>query len=509
MDKMQIALEAINIVKKFSGVTAVNGVNFKLLKGEIHAVVGQNGAGKTTLLRIFGGVIPPDSGKILVDGVEVKIRDPRDAKKLGITLIHQEATIFPNLSVAENIFLQARAYRDSIFRIFKFNEVAEEFREYLKRVGIEVDPRAKVSSLNVAEQQMIQVARALIEGSRIILLDEPTSSLARPDIEKLFRVMRSLKEEGISMVFVTHRVSEVFEIADRVTVMREGKVVATLPVNNTSEQELVKLMIGRDLKEFYITKDSSDELCRDGPVLKIRNLSTIPNESKVSLNNISFDVCRGEVIGVVGLLRAGKTELGKALVGVEKISGGEIFVEGQRVRFNDPSDALKHGILYLPEDRIREGLVLQMSVRDNIVLPITTKIAFLKLLRNFRRENEEAEKWVKSLNIITPSIYSKVDTLSGGNKQKVLLAKTLAVRPKVLILDEPTLGIDIGAKVEIRRIIKEISEQGVAVILISSDVDEVLSLADRILVLSSGKQLGIYRRGEIQREKLMSLLGVS
>lgn len=506
-NKDRIVLETRGLIKYFPGVIALKGIDFDLRIGEVHALVGQNGAGKTTFLRIINGIIRPDGGEIYVNGKKVVIKNPRDAKDLGITLVHQESTLFPNLSVAENIFIASRLYPLK-FRFLNHAEMFDEAMKYLEMIKIKLDPRTKIRDLSTAHRQLIQVARAIAEGANIICLDEPTSALTEKDVKHLFEVMHELRERGISFIFVTHRIPEIFDIADRVTILRDGQKIATKNIHDVDEKEVIKLMLGRELSEFYIVKEMKENMESRIPLLEVYNLRTISTKAtEISLKGISFSLYSGEVLGVVGLLGAGKSELGKALVGLQKIVDGKIKFNGKEVQIKSPVEAKKYGIYYLPEDRLREGLILLMSVKDNIVLPSISRISKMRIMRNLSIEKFIAENYIKQLNIVTPSLYSKVETLSGGNKQKVLIAKALEIKPTLIILDEPTFGIDIGAKIEIRKIIRELSGRGMAIILLTSDIDEALTLSDRILILSEGRQIGLFNREALTRERVIELLG--
>ncbi|RLE55649.1 MAG: D-xylose ABC transporter ATP-binding protein [Thermoprotei archaeon] len=511
MSRSTPVLETIELTKVFPGVVALDRVNFDLLPGEIHGLVGQNGAGKSTFVKILNGILRPDSGKILIDGKEVAIPNPATAKRLGITLIHQEITLVPYLTVAENIFLG----REPIVKkhIFKYIDRRELFRraeEILTTLGVDIDPKAKVKDLNVGEQEIVQIARALSENARIICLDEPTSPLTPKEIERLFDIMRTLKKQGRSMIFITHRIEEVFQICDRVTVLRDGKKIATVKVSEVSPQDIVKMMLGRELAEFYVKREprvEEIEKVSKVPTLEVIDLWVTPERvTEVPLKGISFKVYAGEILGVTGLLGAGKTELGKAIIGLGRITKGKVLIEGREVKIRGPVDALKHGIVYIPEDRRREGLVLTMSVKANISLPSLYKLCKYLGLIDLGREEEVARYWIKALNIVTPSTKTKVANLSGGNQQKVSLAKMLEVKPKIVILDEPTFGIDIGAKVEIRKIIAKLADEGLAVILLSSDIDEVLSLADRIVVMRDGMKVGEFINKNVSREDIYKLM---
>ncbi|MCY0867882.1 MAG: sugar ABC transporter ATP-binding protein [Desulfurococcus sp.] len=503
-NESKVVLEARSIVKKFPGIIALKGVDFDLYEGEVHALVGQNGAGKSTFVKILNGIHRAYSGEIIINGRKVHIRGPLDAKKYGITLVHQEITLLPNMSVAENIYLAKIPFlKYPLTRISK--SALEDFsKKYIEILGLNIDPWIKVRDLSIGEQQLIQVARALAENANIICLDEPTSALTPAEVERLFQVIRELKESGKSIILITHHIDEVFRIADRVTVLRDGEKVATLWVEQAKPLDIVKLMLGGEIKGFYIEKEKKEG---EIPVLKVENLATKPVKARgVWLRGITFDLRRGEILGVAGLLGAGKTELGKALVGMERIVNGRIFVENKEVFIRSPLDALKYGIYYLPEDRRSEGLVQSMSIRENIVLSSIDKLSRKLGLRLIRDEKHVALEWIKKLNIVAPSPEIRVANLSGGNQQKVVIAKALESKPKILIFDEPTMGIDIGAKVEIRKIIMELANQGLSVILMSSEIDEILALSDRILVLYKGRQVALLPNKGLTRDYLIDLV---
>jgi ribose transport system ATP-binding protein len=477
------------IVKKFPGVTALKGIDFELYEREIHALAGQNGSGKTTFLRIINGILQPDAGEIYIKGQKVYFKSPLDAKKFGITMIHQEATLIPNLSIAENIFLDIEVPFKR-FNLVKKDDLVEKAKEYLEHVGLIKDPLTKVKELRAAERQLVQVARALAreEEIKIICMDEPTSALSRGEIVHLF------------------------EVADRVTILRDGNKVITAKINEISPKDVVKLMIGKDIESIHAVRRESERTIIEykTPILVVRHLYTVPSSpTETALKDISFELYEGEILGVTGLLGSGKTELGKALIGLSRIVRGEIRLYGKKVDINSSSMARKLGIVYVPEDRLREGLVLGMNVKDNIILPSITRISMGKLIRRIKLENEKTKEYIKILNIVPPNPLIRVDALSGGNKQKVVIAKFIETSPRIFIFDEPTFGIDVGAKFEIRSLIASLVGERSGVILLSSDIDEVLSLSDRIMVLRDGKAIGIYNKKELNREKLIDILSSS
>lgn len=503
----EFVLRAVGIVKEFPGVVALKGVDFDLRASEVHSIVGQNGAGKSTFVKILSGVYTPTSGDIFVRGTKVRIRSVRDAKRLGITLVHQEVTLAPNLSVAENIALALYGVRGTVFARTREVELVETARKYLDMVKLRVDPRTKVRDLGIGERQLVQIARAIAENAEIICLDEPTSPLTSMEARVLFEVMEELRKKGKSMVFITHRVEEVFQIADRVTVLRDGIKVFTGYVSETNPSEIIRHMLGKEIEEFYPSKTGAR--VREGvtPKLKVVSLTTPPEGKGARLKDVSFELYPGEILGVVGLLGSGKTELGKALIGMQPIASGEIYVDGERVSIESPADALKFGILYIPEDRRREGLVAHLTVSDNIVLPKVHRVSALRVVRRIRAERSIAKRWVKSLRIVPPEPGFRTANLSGGNQQKVVIAKSLESGARILVLDEPTFGIDIGTKVEIRKLIRSLADEGYSILLLTSDVDEALALSDRILVIASGRVVKILENKGLSREMLISLLG--
>ncbi|MEZ0394103.1 MAG: sugar ABC transporter ATP-binding protein [Desulfurococcaceae archaeon] len=501
---MSLVLEAKGIVKRFPGVVALKGVDFDLRAGEVHAIVGQNGAGKSTFVKILNGILQPDAGELRVYGKKVTFRGPLDAKRHGITLVHQEIMLIPHLSVAENVFLSRLPF-EAGHRALDRRRIEQEVAKYLNEVGLNVDPWLKAKDLGVGEQELVQIARALMENAQVICLDEPTRALSAAEVRRLFEVVRRLKEAGRSIVYISHYIDEIFEIADRITVLRDGQKITTVETGKVTKEKVVELMLGRGLREYYVERTPSAG--RGEPVLAVRGLSTRPLRARgIALRGVSFELRRGEVLGVTGLLGAGKSELGKALIGVEPVTSGEIIVMGARVRIRSPSDAAKHGIYYLPEDRLHEGLVGALSVKDNIVLPSVDRLSRALGFRVDAVERRIVKAWIERLNIVTPSMFTRVLNLSGGNQQKVVVAKLLNARPRVLIIDEPTVGIDVGAKGEIRRILKGMADEGIGVILLSSDVDEVLSLSDKVLVLHRGRQVALVPRAELDRDRLINLM---
>ena len=431
----QPLLEVRDVSKRFPGVQALNKARLGVNRGEVLALVGENGAGKSTLMKILSGVYQPDVGTILMDGQEVVPRDPIHARdSLGISIIYQEFNLALNLSVAENIYLGRFPSRRGFVQYDRLYRQAEEFLGLLG--GADLDPRVPVARLSVAQQQMVEVAKAISYQCRLLIMDEPTSALTTRETETLFEVTRGLRDKGVGIIFITHRLDEIFDIADRVMVLRDGKTVGTRPINETSRAAVVQMMVGRDISEMFITKESKI----GAPLLEVDHLST-PN----LLQDISFELRQGEILGLFGLLGAGRTDLARALFGVGPTPRGEVLLNGQPVDVRSPADATRVGLAYVPEDRKRHGLILPMSVRENVTLTVLRELSRATMVQA-SEERQVTDSFIQDLDIRTPSREQRVNNLSGGNQQKVVVAKWLASNPKVLILDEPTRGIDVGAK---------------------------------------------------------------
>ncbi|WP_107763873.1 sugar ABC transporter ATP-binding protein [Coprothermobacter proteolyticus] len=485
-------LEMTGICKNFPGVKALDDVCLTLDSGEVLALLGENGAGKSTLMKILSGVYTMDKGQIKIDGDVVDIRNVWDAMKLGIGIIHQELNLIPDLTVYENIFL-GREKRNPITKRIDKAYLKQESNKLLNRLGVHIDVERIVKTLSVAEQQMVEIAKVLSMDCRIIIMDEPTDALTTDEVQNLFKVVRALKSEGKGIILISHKIEEIMEIADRVEVLRDGKYIGTRVVSETNADELIKMMVGRELKDkFPKVKIPAGEV-----VLEVRNLN-VPG----MLHDISFELRKGEVLGIAGLVGAGRTELGKALFGFYRYSG-EIFLDGQKIKLTTTSAAIEAGIVYLTEDRKEEGLFLDKTVSYNMTLATLKAFTGLFGKVDAPREAQIVNDYVRRLRIKTPSIYQSVENLSGGNQQKVLVGKWLMTRPKVMILDEPTRGIDVGAKVEIYNLINELKESGIAIIMISSELPEILGITDRILVMHEGRITGHLADFEATQEKIM------
>jgi inositol transport system ATP-binding protein len=496
-------LRMTGISKSFPGVRALDNVDFEVGEAEIHAFLGENGAGKSTLLKILSGAQLPDGGNIEFAGNSVSFASPQEAQKAGIVTIYQEFTLAPEMTIAENVFIG----REPGSRLFiSRSRLEQETRRLTDRIGLDRSPRALVRDLSVAEQQMVEIARALSMKSRLIVMDEPTSALSRAEVEKLFEIVRALKKDGITTIFVTHRLEEVFEICDRYTVLRDGRHVGAGSVSDTTLDGIIRLMVGRELgllaqrQTSYATSDVA--LAAEG--ITRRRKST--DSSAIELHDVSFKVCRGEILGIAGLVGAGRTETARAIFGADAIDGGRVIVDGSPARIASPQDAIRHGIGLVPEDRKQQALFLALAIRNNLSIAAHDRISSLRWFVSARKEDALVDEYRRLLNIRMASADQLVGNLSGGNQQKVVLARWLALRPKVLIVDEPTRGIDVGAKVEVHNLLFEMAASGIAIIVISSELPEVLALSDRILTMREGRVTGEIAGREADQERLMTLM---
>jgi ABC-type sugar transport system ATPase subunit len=487
----QPLLEVRGISKRFPGVQALDDAHLEVRHGEVLALVGENGAGKSTMMKILSGVYQPDAGTILMEGQEVIPRGPIYARDhLGVSIVYQEFNLALNLSVAENIYLGRYPTRRGFVQYDRLYRQADDF---LSLLGAELDVRAPVARLSVAQQQMVEIAKAISYQAKLLIMDEPTAALTPREVDTLFTLIRGVRQKGVGVIFITHRLDEIFEITDRVTVMRDGKTVGTRLTNEVGRAEVVRMMVGRDLSELFTT----NERAVGDNLLQVRGLS-IPG----LLHDISFDLRRGEILGLFGLLGAGRTELARALFGVGPASQGQVTLDRHPVVIHSPADATRIGLGYVPEDRKQHGLILPMSVRENVTLTVLRRLCRASFVQS-AVERERASDFIKALNIRTPGPEQRVNNLSGGNQQKVVVAKWLANNPKVLILDEPTRGIDVGAKAEVHGIMARLAEQGVGILMISSDLPEVLGMSDRILVMHEGCLTGEFSREEANEECVM------
>jgi rhamnose transport system ATP-binding protein len=478
------------ISKRFGATQALDRVTLELLPAEAHALVGENGAGKSTLVKIFAGVHQPDTGRIELNGAPVQIHGPAHARELGIAVIHQEPRLFPDLSVAENVFLghQPRTRLGSI----DWTSMRRAAERLFAQLEVSISPESPVRGLSMADQQLVEIAKALSLDARMLIMDEPTASLSLHEVERLFSIVRPLRDRGLGVLFVSHRLEEVFDLCERATVLRDGRHVITAPVNQLTTHDLIRHMVGRDVSLFPQAASAPGDV-----LLETRGLTRAG-----TFRDVSFSVRAGEIVGFAGLIGAGRTEVARVLFGIDRADRGEVVLEGRPVRFPTPSAALRAGVAYVPEDRHQQGLVLDFPIASNVSLPILARL-FPRFFVDRPVERKLAEQYTAQFRVRMTDVEQLVSALSGGNQQKVVIAKWLATRPRVLILDEPTRGIDIGAKVEVHRIISELAAGGLGIILISSDLPEVLAMSDRILVMHEGRLTAELSRAEATEERIM------
>ena len=486
MDHVENILSLKGVSKSFPGVKALDNVDFSVRKGEVHALAGENGAGKSTLMKILSGSYRKDEGTVEFDGRKVEVRSPKDAENLGLSIIYQELNIFQGLTVAENIYVGRQPKKNGVVDWKKMYTDAEKLFDELH---IKLDVRKKVRGLSIAQQQMIEIAKAVSAHAKLVIMDEPTSSLATHETKLLFEIINRLRDNGVAIIFITHRLDEIFEISDRVTVMRDGCSIGTCDTGDITKAELITMMIGREMTKQFPVRHAviGEELLR---------LDNISDGKKVK--GVSFAVARGEVLGFAGLVGAGRTETMRMVFGADKRRTGKIFINGKEIRIRSPKDSVKNKIAFVTENRKEEGLLLAKSVRQNIVMAALSKIR-TKYLLNFKKEQEYSKKYIEDMNISTPSENKQVMFLSGGNQQKVVVAKWLMSDSEVIILDEPTRGIDVGAKHEIYELINQLAEAGKAIIVVSSDMEEILGISDRILVMYEGEITGEVKREEFSQ----------
>ncbi len=482
-------LELSGISKRFPGVQALKDVRFDIEPGEIHALMGENGAGKSTLIKIISGVYQADEGEMRLNGQKVSFSNPREAQKAGVATIFQELILYPELTVAENIFM-GHAPRNR-FGMIDWSEMRRRSREILESLDIyDMDVNAKVGSMSVAKRQRVEIAKALSQNARILIMDEPTAALTEADVQRLFAIVQRLKERGVSIIYISHRLEEIFKLATRVTVLRDGQYVDTRPVSATSEKDLIGMMVGRTIEELFPKLPTTI----GKPVLEVRNLVRRP-----ATRGVSLVVREGEIVGLAGLVGSGRTELAHILFGITPAQEGEILIDGQPVRVSHPGKAMQLGIAYVPEDRGNQGLIKQMRVRENMSLAVLRSLTRLGLVDG-AQERSLAARFVSDLTVRTPSIEQVVNKLSGGNQQKIVVSKWLASKPRLLIMDEPTRGVDVGAKSEIHRLISELAQQGLAILMISSELPEILGMSDRVLVMREGRIVAEFSREQATQE---------
>ncbi|MFN8473002.1 MAG: sugar ABC transporter ATP-binding protein [Anaerolineae bacterium] len=491
MSERRPVFEAQHVSKSFGGVHALQDVHLAIYAGEVHAVLGENGAGKSTLIKIITGVYQPDAGELSLDGSPVHFSNTREAQAAGIAAIYQEPSLFPDLDIAENILVgrQPRTRRGIAWK-----QMYAEASALLQRLGLALDPRTKARELSVAQQQVVEIARALSLNARVLIMDEPTSSLTQNEVEELFGIVRQLRASGTAVIFISHRLEELFALADRVTILRDGQYVATQSMADVTTDDLIRMMVGRDLGELFPKQD----VVAGDVVLAVEGLTV-----EGSFSDVSFELRKGEILGMAGLVGAGRTNVARAIFGIEPSTAGVIKLDGKPVTIKSADEAMALGIGYVPEDRKEHGLVLQMSIGENITLPVLPSFARLGWLDR-KREQKAAAVGSQQLEVKMTGVDQLAGQLSGGNQQKVVLAKWLGTRPRVLILDEPTRGIDVGTKAAVHRLMSSLAAEGIAILMISSELPEILGMSDRILVMREGRLTGQFTRAEATQEKIMA-----
>lgn len=486
-------LQASNLTKSYAGVQALKRASFELRAGEVHALIGENGAGKSTLIKIITGAVEADSGEITLDDQPITDNSPQLAKSLGIAAIYQQPALFPELTVAENIALGVE--RTHAWQPINWKARHARAAELLQQVGAKISTDTLAGELTMPEQQLVEIARALGANARVLIMDEPTASLSEEDTQNLFRVIRELRERGVAIIYISHRLDELPVIADRVTVLRDGSTIETRQMAEVNRQELIRLMVGRELSAIFPKR----EVAQGETVLEVRNLTC----READISDISFSIRAGEILGFAGLVGAGRTELARTLFGLTPPDDGEVLLRGQAVKINSPAQAAELGIAYVPEDRRRHGVILEMAISANTTLASLRQLANFGFL-DFAAERELAADYVARLGVKTPALFAAAGTLSGGNQQKVALSRWLATKPAVLILDEPTQGIDVGAKSEIHSLMCELAEQGLAILMISSELPEILGMSDRVAVMHSGRIAAVFDRAEASQQNILA-----
>lgn len=488
----EYVLELKGITKIFPGVKALDQVRFQLKKGEIHALMGENGAGKSTFIKVITGVHKAEEGEMFLDGEKVEFRGPRDAQAAGIAAVYQHPTSYPDLTVTENIFMGHEVVKNGVIQ---WKQMHEQAGELLKKLNVDFRPTDEMGRLSVAQQQMVEIAKALSANARIVILDEPTAALTRNESEKLYGIVEKLKDSGVSVIFISHRLEDMYRLASSVTVFRDSRYIDTYEVDRITNADLIKAMVGREIKDLFPKPE-----VKIGPeVLRVEKLARTGY-----FKEISFAVHQGEILGLTGLVGAGRTEVAESICGITRPDSGRVYLEGRQIRIRHPSDAMKEGIVLLPEDRQREGLIMNWSLGRNVTLPTVGKYA-KHGFTDERMEREVSKQLLEEVDTKAVSIYDPGSSLSGGNQQKVVVAKALGQDMKVVIMDEPTKGVDVGAKAEIYEIMGELAKKGYAIILISSEMPEILGMCDRILVMCNGRISGELTRGEATQEGILEL----
>ena len=489
----EILLEMKGIHKNFPGVKALDNVDFTLQQGEVHALLGENGAGKSTLIKVLGGIYSIDAGEIFIDGKKVSIHSVKDAQDCGIGIIHQELVLVPQMTIAENIFL-GKELTGGAGLVNKYRMIAEA-QQMLDKFDLGIQADHLVAELSTAQQQMVEIIKAVSFNARILVMDEPTSSLSDKEVDFLFETIANLKQMGVGIIYISHRMSELFAISDRVSVLRDGQYIGTVVTKETTHNQLVAMMVGRELTNYYTRTYNP----RGKTVLKVEGL-TCPG----AISDVSFELHEGEILGFAGLVGAGRSETMRALFGIDPVTSGTVYVDDKRVHIKSPLDAIRAGIVLVPESRKAEALFPIQSVRYNISLEVLEH--FIRFLRvDAAYEQNLADEYIEKLHIRTPTMEQYIGNLSGGNQQKAIIARWLATKPRVLIMDEPTRGVDVGAKAEIYAIMNELAASGVAIIMISSELPEVINMSDRIVVMAGGRVTGTLELGDLTQEKIMTL----
>ncbi|WP_368243813.1 sugar ABC transporter ATP-binding protein [Clostridium tertium] len=495
MSKRIPMLRMEGVSKIFPGVKALDNVDITAYGGEVTALMGENGAGKSTLMKILSGVYQKDEGKVFIDGVEAHIKGIKSAEEYGVTIIHQEMSVLNNLTVAENIFLGNEKFHKFTGKINK-KELVERSKLFLDQIGANINPNTLVSSLNVGEKQMVEIAKALTKNARVIIMDEPTTALTEVETKNLFKVIDSLKKKGIAIIYISHRMEEIFAICDRVEVLRDGKYAGNALIKDIDNDKLISMMVGRKIEDQFPYREAKS----GKDILEVMNLN-----ANVGIKDISFNVKEGEILGIAGLMGSGRTEVAKTIFGEYKKTSGSIKIKGKEVNIKNIQEAIDNGICYLSEDRKKEGCVLSLSVAENMILSNLKKYESKMMSIDKNKAIKDVDYYIDKIKIKTPNRDQLIKNLSGGNQQKVILAKWLMLSPEVLIIDEPTRGIDVGAKKEIYELLNELKASGKAIIMISSDLPEVLGISDRILVMSEGRISGELKREEASQESIMKL----
>jgi len=496
-------LKITGINKYFPGVKALQDVSLTIAPGEVHGLLGENGAGKSTLIKIISGAYQQDSGTMELDGRGIQIETPHRAQLLGIVTIYQEFNLVSSLTIAENIFIGREPQRAGFL---DWQALMRQAQELLERLGLDLNAKQLVRSLSVAEQQMVEIARALSMRSRVIIMDEPTSALSEGEVERLFRIIRDLKAQGISIIFVSHRLEEVMQICDRITVLRDGRNVDSANIKDVSIDDIIRMMVGRSVDDLF-HRSKKQQL--GDVVLRVSDLSRSSDALDIHvrrLENISFELRRGEILGIAGLMGAGRTEIARAIFGADRIDSGSIMIDGQPVVIRSPKDAIRYGIGLVPEDRKQQAIFRSMAVRENLTIAALKHLSRALGFVRFSEERRLMEEFRDALNIRMSSAEQRIANLSGGNQQKVIIARWMALKPKVLIVDEPTRGIDIAAKAEVHMLLDQMAQQGIGILMISSELPEILGMSDRIIILCAGRITGEVMRADATEERLMQLM---